>query len=109
MNNEHTTLLSDEQLITVKQVITNLDHIVNERFDEIRGFVPYYGLCANVFNDLEDEYPHIVEDMFNSWGSFSGYCSHPVLGVDEYYDCVVLCKSQYDLSTENGRLILMIN
>lgn len=112
LNKEQETLLSDEQLSMIKQVLTNLDHIVNARFDEIEGFRKEYGLCANVLEDffyfLEDELDIIdvvyQRKMFEGWSYFSGRSSYPVLGEDVFYEYCQNKLSQYDLSTENGRL-----
>lgn len=105
LNKEQTTLVSDEQLIIVKQVLTNLDHIISARFDEIEGFEPALGLCSNALNSLYDVgADYTVEEMFKTWNFFSGCTAYPVQGGKVYDYYLEEDKSQYDLSTENGRL-----
>lgn len=97
--------LTKEQTITVKQVITNLDHIVNARFDEMEHFIHHYGLCSNALGSIDSsEYGNIIEGMFKSWSYFSGDEGYPIIGRFEYIHRSRSRKSQYDLSTENGRL-----
>lgn len=102
LNKEQKTLLSDEQLSMIKQVLTNLDHIVKARFDEIEGFEPTLGLCSNALNSLCDI--DMIRGMFISWNFFSGCAAYPVRGGKVYDYYLEEDKSQYDLSTENGRL-----
>lgn len=104
LNKEQTTLLSDEQLIVVKQVLTNLDHIVNARFDEIEGFEQTLGLCCNALDELCWLGYGLKPDMFRSWKGFGGCITYPVISEGTYDYYLEKDKSQYDLSTENGRL-----
>lgn len=96
--------LNKEQTIIVKQVLTNLEHIVNARFDEIEGFEQTLGLCCNALDELCWLGFEFKRNMFRSWKDFGGCTTYPVISEQVYDYYLEEDKSQYDLSTENGRL-----